>query len=195
MSPIIALAYVTFELCPPFYCCPRLKDCLSYDTCMNNRKGRLCGNCRDNYVISLFTHNKCVNPDTCKVTWFWFVYFVVICLAFIILLCYKDVILYLKNKIQQGVARQPESKESEETTSSSYLLMTNDNDNSPNRPGESSAMLSGVVKITFFFYQAASIVRINASSKMKYQMPYFIDILTSLFNIKIDVQSTDFIDL
>ena len=65
--------YLTFKLCPPFYCCDHLKTCLSYNTCMNRRQGRLCGGCRPGDSISIFSHNKCVETEKCKAGWFWIV--------------------------------------------------------------------------------------------------------------------------
>ena len=73
-----ASGYVTFKLCPPFYCCDHLKTCLSYDTCMNRRQGRLCGSCKPGDSISIFSHNKCVETEKCKSDWFWIVYFIVV---------------------------------------------------------------------------------------------------------------------
>ena len=57
---------VEFYQCPPSYCCSSQRDCVSYNTCTNNRRGRLCGNCKADHSIALFGPNRCVPNDNCK---------------------------------------------------------------------------------------------------------------------------------
>ena len=194
--------YVTFIQCPPFYCCPRLKKCDSYNTCMSNRQGRLCGKCKANHSICLFggAHNKCVETAACQEgRWFWILYTIFIVLALLTVLYYIDVFKRM-TKIcccslthREGMTEQSIDSDSEESTMTSPLLMNRSDERSQNQ--QTSVTFSGTIKIAFFFYQTASIIRINASSKMEYHMPYIIDLLTSFFNVKIDIESTDSIDI
>ncbi|XP_066922383.1 uncharacterized protein [Clytia hemisphaerica] len=198
--------HVTFHQCPAFYCCPRLKKCNSYNACMNNRQGRLCGECKVNHSISLLSsNNKCVESEICKPKWwFWLIHGAGIVFAFVILLYYKDVFIHIKKTFSKSIFNRPSNQQAllkTETSSdtndemdASYLLT--DKDRSTDQPtGQTSTMFSGLVKITFFFYQTASIIRINAPSRIEYKMPYFIDILTSFFNVKIDITSSDLIEI
>ena len=54
------------------------------------------------------------------------------------------------------------------------------NDSSPKQ-------LTGVIKITFFFYQSASIIRILASAKTFYNMPNILSFLVSFFDIRLEL--------
>ena len=51
------------------------------------------------------------------------------------------------------------------------------------------SQFSGIMKITFFFYQTASIIRIVATAKDSYHLPHIVGIILSLFNIRIDIVS------
>ena len=70
-----------------------------------------------------------------------------------------------------------------------FQLLTTDSANSMEYP-EKSVKISGFIKIIFFFYQTASIVRINSSTKAQYHFPEIADILLSFHNIRIDISST-----
>ena len=65
---------VEFFQCPPFYCCTFHRDCVSYNTCTNNRRGRLCGDYKPDYSIALFGPNRCVFNDNCKSDGLWIAY-------------------------------------------------------------------------------------------------------------------------
>ena len=60
-------------------------------------------------------------------------------------------------------------------------------DNETNPKQTVSNNFTSLVKITFFFYQTASIIRVQASAKTAYNTSGFIGYMTSIFNIKIDV--------
>ena len=65
-------------------------------------------------------------------------------------------------------------------------------DNSPFREEKPKPCheLSGIIKISFFFYQTASIIRIVASAKTYYHMPGVVNFLFTFFNIKLDFTSS-----
>ena len=65
---------VEFFQCPPSYCCSSQRDCGSYNTCTNNRRGRLCGDCKAGHSIALFGPNRCVPNDNCKHDLLWIPY-------------------------------------------------------------------------------------------------------------------------
>ena len=72
-----------------------------------------------------------------------------------------------------------------------FQLITTDSANSMEHP-EKSVKISGFIKIIFFFYQTASIIRINSSTKAQYHFPKIADILLSFLNIRIDISSNHF---
>jgi len=194
---------VKFKHCPSFYCCTSLVTCTSFNTCINNRTGRLCGDCKPGHSISLFGPNKCIETKRCENSFFWEGYVFSIITAFVLLMYNKDMLMYIKNLFKRltNYTRLPEVNEDQLIPSGTgrytpYLLLNYEN--SGNYDGEyaiqelqtSQNTISGILKIAFFFYQTASIIRINAPAKAIYDMSYITDILSSFFNVKIDVAST-----
>uniref|UniRef100_A0A7M6DPS3 Uncharacterized protein n=1 Tax=Clytia hemisphaerica TaxID=252671 RepID=A0A7M6DPS3_9CNID len=175
---------VTFYSCPPLYCCSSFETCKSYNTCARNREGRLCGDCQKGHVLSLFSHNECMDKSCCEYSWtVWLGYILMAALICLFFLFNKDVWNYIRNK-----NKNVETEES---------LLDNDDNNkllitsSPFRKNLSpSYQLPGIIKITFFFYQTASIIRVVASAKTYYHMPNFVSFLFTFFNIKLDFTSS-----
>ena len=58
------------------------------------------------------------------------------------------------------------------------------------QPNTKTMKFFGLVKTAFFFYQTASIIRVPASAKTAYTTTGLIGLVTSIFNIKIDVATT-----
>lgn len=56
--------HVRFFPCPTGYCCSSKKDCLSYNTCEQNRTGILCGQCKQNHTESFFS-TSCIENKIC----------------------------------------------------------------------------------------------------------------------------------
>ena len=92
---------VSFFLCPTFYCCSSKRDCTSFDTCANNRRGLLCGDCNDNHSIALFGPNQCVLTEDCHPNAFWAGYVLMILVVFVLVLYYKDIFLSIGNLISE----------------------------------------------------------------------------------------------
>ena len=173
---------VIFVLCPPSYCCFSSRTCTSYDTCYENRSGRLCSKCLAEHVLSLFSHNVCVSHLECQKSFIlWLVYIIIIILVCLFLLYSKTVWNLLKSRIGKGERNRRRSAES---LTSPLLDQTE-----VNEPSSCKAEFnfSGIAKTAFFFYQTASIIRIKASAKNEYTTTKVIGYLTSVFNIRIDV--------
>ena len=198
-----SLGTVSFFLCPTFYCCSSKRDCLSYDTCANNRRGRLCGDCNDNHSIALFGPNQCVLTEDCEPNVFWAGYVLMILVVFVLVLYYKDIFLYigkLISKIKNRWRKRSLERQFKNRNRSSVLepFLKNENEaaseenkkNSYNKSASVSQQISGLIKLAFFFYQVAAIIRIEASAKMNFQTPVLIEILTSFFNIKMSSSKT-----
>ena len=172
---------VTFYLCPPSYCCSSLATCTSYDTCAVNRKGRLCGDCRNGNFLTLFGHNRCVPSQNCIVESFWFGYTLAVVMICLFVMYNKEVVNFFKSAVTRKC-----SKENFNARMVSVASL---------KTSSEQANISGLLKISFFFYQTASIIRTKSSAKAMYNIPPIIDLLTSLFNVKIDIQSSNAINV
>ena len=191
---------VTFLICPPSYCCSSLAKCTSYDTCAENRMGRLCGDCANGHSLSLLGHNQCAPSMNCIVKLFWFGYALAVVMICLFVMYNKEVVTFLKSVITKKCrqehfnTRMVSFSGADNETESQYELLLPDvvaGENSSRK----QANISGLFKIAFFFYQTASIIRINASAKSMYNVPPIIDLLTSLFNVKITIQSSNTVNV
>ncbi len=65
-------AAVLFVQCPSGYCCRGGKDnvCVGYTNCNENREGKLCGACKEDYSLSLLS-SKCIHAGKCNDSWIW----------------------------------------------------------------------------------------------------------------------------
>ena len=189
---------VTFTLCPASYCCKSLKNCTSYNTCGKNRKGRLCGDCENGYSLSLLSQNKCVFKTECeKQTVLWTMYLVVTITACFFTMygadAWKLVISLLKKVSKRLIYKEKGDTDDSNSPIIEYEgnqqepLIRNQINPSLTPPNNTEKNFTGMVKTTFFFYQTASIIRVQASAKAAYNMPGLIGLMTSFFNIKIDV--------
>ena len=123
----------------------------------------------------------------------------------------KDVIIFLNCNLNDDSKPIEHSKELISTNdfqadSLSYQTLENQEINTLSEPEKENIIIAkprvtknlnekGLLKIAFFFYQAASVIRVSASAKSTYKnMPHIIDVLTSFFNFKIDAQSSNSID-
>ena len=187
--------HVNMYLCPPEYCCISASKCGSYNTCNQHRKGTLCSDCLEGYVLSIFSRSQCIHPMDCNSEWLFWVGFAVSVISICVFLLYGSEIWKLLKSLftssreshenQSAEFSGDEHEESSETSSlNQYFLLQEENVRTSS--ANSSSQLSGLVKIIFFFYQTASIVRIIASAKDVYQMPQMVGIVLSLFNIRID---------
>ena len=97
---------VQFLPCPKGYCCSNAgQQCTGISTCNFNRKGRLCGECKEGYYEHYFS-TACVLKKKCTMNdrkSFWTV-FILTALLFTLALCFtKDIVTilkFLKNKIK-----------------------------------------------------------------------------------------------
>lgn len=187
---------VFFHLCPTYYCCSSKADCTSYNTCANNRRGRLCGDCISNHSVALFGPNQCVLTADCKPkTAFWIGYMFCILAVYFLILFYRDAFFFigkLLSKIYKRLNRGSLQKRSRNGGRSSVFEPLLEDEGQTDKNVEVgytehayvSIQISGLIKLAFFFYQVASIIRIEASAKMNYDPSYLMEALTSFFNIQ-----------
>ena len=101
------------------------------------------------------------------------------------LACYRHIPLNNVNENQQDECIDYVSVDPDELP---FQFVPNNSEDFMEYPGQ-TYQISGIIKILFFFYQTASIMRINSSTKSHYFFPEFADIILSFFNIKIDINS------
>ena len=118
-----------------------------------------------------------------------------ILVVFVLVLYYKDIFLYIGkfvSKIKNRWRKRSLKRQFKNRDRSSVLesLLENENgevsegNENNNKSPSVSLQISGLIKLAFFFYQVAAIIRIEASAKMNFQTPVLIELLTSFFNIK-----------
>ena len=196
---------VKFVYCPSSYCCISPSYCSSYDTCYRNRHSILCSECLRNYSVGLFGQNRCIESVSCSRFYFWIIYVVSIVFYLLFFMYIQDIFLFIKRTVQKfgccchvvvsdaTVNQQDEgvSFVSVDLDENSFQLIPNDSGGVSEYP-EQSYQISGIIKILFFFYQTALIIRINSPAKSQLSVPKFADILLSFFNVKIDTNSQYF---
>ncbi len=77
---------ISFLQCAAGHCCQSPSECTSYDSCMRNRTGVLCGQCQSGFQHALFT-TDCVRDANCNDYWI-FVVIVVVALFYVLFLMY-----------------------------------------------------------------------------------------------------------
>ncbi len=131
-----------FYRCPLGYCCQDSAEngCDTHDSCSQNREGLLCGKCKPNFAISIFSEN-CIPEEYCNASWVWPL---AVCAAVLYMLWYtfKDVIL--------------------ETTSRKVLQIFQC------YSGESLEIDKGYFGILIYFVQTQVLITLSLSSTTEY---------------------------
>ena len=190
---------IKFVYCPTLYCCTSTSSCFSYDTCHENRHKRLCGECLKGYSVGIFGHNHCFKSHLCFRSYFWGVYVLLVGFYVLFFLYLQEILIFFRRIIQRLIyyheisskddERYDKIVEKDDLEEVSCQLVVNDNTASMEYP-KKSCITAGLIKIVFFFYQTALIIRINSSAKAHYVFTGAADLVLSFFNVKIDISST-----
>ena len=170
---------VSFQLCPEGYCClPSVDNKCSYDDnnyrnsgCQDNRKGILCGQCKQNFIEGLFT-TECVPVEDCTHHWY-----LVVFLAFTISFAFY---LVIKNPVFEAVGEQL-----------TWFIPRRAEDNdqvigSPNSTvRESVSPNYGFSKIIFYFYQVAGVLTVSSYGVKNLLRNEIVLPFTNLLNLKL----------
>ena len=169
------------------------------DTRNENRQKRLCGECLKGCSVDIFGHDHCFKSPSCVRSYFWSIYILLIGFYVLFFLYLQEIFIFIKRTIQRLTCYHEKTSEYDESYEEvverdnldelSCHLVINDNKTSVEY-AEKSCISAGLIKIVFFFYQTALIIRINSSTKAHYFFTGAADLILSFFNVKIDVSST-----
>lgn len=147
---------VRFIDCPHDYCCDK-HHCPTYNTCHNQRTGRLCGRCPSGTSESLFT-TACRKNNKCTAAIF-FPAAVVLILAYIIFFLYhKDIERFLFSGFSVRLPSLLDRDDAEES--------------------------SGCIKIFFYYYQTINLLMSSVGFEEKHKVVNRInDLISQVFNM------------
>ena len=181
------------------YCPTSTSSCFSYDTCYKNRHKRLCGECLIGHSVGIFGHNQCFKSLSCVRSYFWIIYVLLVGFYLLFFLYLQEIFIFFRRIIQILICyneisskddeRYDKIVEKDDLEELSCQLVVSDNTTSMEYQ-KKSCITAGLIKIVFFFYQTALIIRINSSAKTHYVSTGAADLVLSFFNVKIDISST-----
>ena len=203
---------VKFVKCPEHYCCSRPKECKTYQTCAMNRKGMLCGECEHGFSASLIGSARCVRTNDCHGKYFWPLYVLSMFIFLLIFLYLKEILIHIKfwllprQRSTLSHARTESTNSNEDQSPSTltegllesddslrnhspYLIVSTDSVEHEQSYVETNQQIAGLIKISLFFYQAASIIRVNSITKHNKSIMVVIDFLTSVFDLRLNAKS------
>eukprot|EP00111_Clytia_hemisphaerica_P003861 TCONS_00011091-protein len=199
---------IAFFPCPELYCCPINENCNGgFDSCWRGRKGTLCGDCKDGFVVPIIGHG-CMPELDCDVVTFVAVFFL-LTPVWLLMVKYACVliekVLQIGKRLREGVDRgrripEPDRNQAQEHDEHiGYILDEPCGDGGrmspiigqpPNRPinekDDVDIFIVSLMEIVFVFYQVAYTMRVKTAQRIKHQESLIIDILTIPFTGSID---------
>ena len=207
---------VTFIPCPIKYCCATHgTPCKSYDTCEKNRAGKLCGVCKDGFSLDLFSM-RCISNAECTLLSRVIYLFghVILAIIYVFGIMYiNELGVFFKRCLTTNsdgpVAREnsfaipllPNStgisendigdNNYENNVEIIYDLAYKPLNKTDEKGVKSKMMISGFIKIGFFFYQVESLLRVNTPVKSQYKYNFWTirSLISSMYNIKMNAES------
>ena len=207
---------VKFISCPSGYCCNK-RQCVTYNSCSEGREGVLCGRCKMELSESVFT-TACIKHALCKHTWFWFIALAAGPLYVLFFMYLKEIgafvrVLILPKRFGKGrtsntdenyvsfdndernmndssVDRMSDSESNQRRDLLRPLSLTNTR-TTETVPESQSNLISGFIKILFFFYQTQALFKVSVRNEGFHKALELVkDILTGIFNFKVDGESS-----
>lgn len=195
--------------CPAYYCCSSKIYCKSFNSCHKHRTGRLCSDCQPGFSSDISVKHLCIENSKCNNSILSFVVATIAALVLVFVLMYwKEIILFWKRKLNRinHYNRSTDSNQDanevenlrERFLHESFfpgdpqaplpfqILESSENVDTNHYP-KTTHLMSGSLKILLFFYQAAALIRIPSADKQDLLLPKFLDIIFTLFNIKLDI--------
>ena len=174
---------IKFLPCPREYCC-QAKNCLTFNSCNENREGILCGKCRKGYAQGL-SSAKCIKVSKCgnPVTW-----------TIVILggIGYLGFLLYLSeiSSILKKVLSWKKLNKQTELEGSSAQSQTASV--SLNNTLKENFVFSGLIKVIFFFFQTEPLIRVGQSPSSRHRFLHMAETLRTFYTNAINFQISTF---
>ena len=191
---------VKFIALPRGYGCSG-SQCVTHDVCAPNRQGTLCGTCKNGYSESVLSA-KCISNEQCKQSKFWLIASFSL-LLFLTCFFYKQVIInFVKSefKVKRKKNLQRDVEEDAQVglitddgymTSNAYLQSNaqiegrdNTADNRSRHETHDSDIVTGLIKVMFYFYQIEYILRSYSSDVGSHIFLRLRQVVGSLFNFE-----------
>ena len=174
---------IKFLPCPRDYCCQG-ENCLTFNSCNENREGTLCGQCRKGYAQGL-SSAKCIKVSKCgnPVIWPMVIFGGIGYLGFLMYLSEISSILrkvFLWRKLNKQTELDGSSAQSQ--TASVGL----------NNTSEENFVFSGLIKVIFFFFQAEPLIRVGQSPSHRHTFLHMTGTLRSFYTNAINFQIITF---
>ena len=198
-NKVNTLGNIKFIRCPIDYCC-RGDECQSFNSCHGNRKGTLCGQCKEGFSEDMLT-SDCFPNHKCEKGWFWIIFVIAGVFYVIIFMYLKEIgnclgkIFDFKSVFQcdedasDSLSTPLISHESVKQTFSldnvsSHIVGTRKSN------ARNKGRFSGFIKITFFFYQIEALFSLSQLSEGSGDNVHRIiwgirEVCSSLFNFKV----------
>ena len=153
-----------FITCPENYCPSTVST--GYNSCRGNRNGTLCGNCAEGFTETLFS-TECRKSTKCNDYSVWIVT-ILLTMALSLYLLIKPPILHILGNQILWFTKRGQNQASED------LGAVDDGEHS----------VSGYIKITFYFYQAAETVMVGPVEELVGKIP-LIHFIISAYNFHV----------
>ena len=138
-----------------------------------------------------FGPNRCVSNDDCKHDLLWIPYAFTVIFVLITLLLLKGIFSFIGKLFAKlrNSNEGPQPQMYREFPNLDPVVEYNANISSnigmSQTTVDTSGRIFGLIKLAFFFYQVAGIIRIGSSAKANYHTAFLIELITLIFNIKL----------
>ena len=174
---------IKFLPCPRDYCCQG-ENCLTFNSCNENREEILCGQCRKGYAQGL-SSAKCIKVSKCgnPVIWPIVIFGGIGYLGFLMYL--SEVSSILKKMFSwRKFNKQTELDGSSAQSQTASVGLNN--------TSEENFVFSGLIKVIFFFFQTEPLIRIGQSPSRKHKFLHMAETLRSLYTNAMNFQISTF---
>ena len=174
---------IKFLRCPRDYCCQG-ENCLTFNSCNDNREGTLCGQCQKGYSQGL-SSAKCIKVSKCgnPVIWPIVIFGGIGYLGFPMYL--SEISSILKKVFSwRNLNKQTELDGSSAQSQTASVGLSN--------TSKENFVFSGMLKVIFFFFQAEPLIRVGQSPSRRHKFLHMTGTLRSFYTNAINFQIITF---
>ena len=163
---------IKFLPCPREYCCQG-KNCLTFNSCNENREGILCGQCREGYAQGLSTA-KCIKISKCGNPLIWpIVIFVGI--GYLGFLMYLSEISSIVKRVfsWRKLNKRTELNSSNAHSQTASVTLNN--------TSKQTFVFPGLIKVMFFFFQTEPLIRVGQTPLLRHRFLHVAQTLSTFY--------------